>query len=73
MKPLIRLKKTRAPDNVYGHDQIEVLHFNYDGKGGAIVRYGKGRDLESIAKGDLDLILFGDPRSGVRWYRVVQR
>ncbi len=63
------LEKIADEGNVYGHDTIEILVFNYDGTGGAIVRYDGGEEIESLSRADLDYVLFGDPGSGDRWYR----
>jgi len=39
MQPIIVLKKINDNGNAYGFDKIEILQFNYDAKGGAIIRY----------------------------------
>jgi hypothetical protein len=50
-----------------------MLALNYDGKGGALVRFDKKPDLESFTGEDLDLVLLGDSGTGTRYYRVVRR
>lgn len=62
------LEKIADEGNVYGHDTIEILVFNYDGKGGAIVRYDGKEEIDSLSGADLDYVLFGHPVSGDRWY-----
>ena len=63
------LEKITDEGNVFGHDTIEILVFNYDGKGGAIVRYDGEQEIVRLFGVDLDHVLFGDPGSGDRWYR----
>ena len=70
MKPIIVLKKIRDVGNAYGFSKIEIIQFNYNGAGDAIVR-NDGAELDSMGKPDLDLVLFGDPGTGDRWYAPV--
>lgn len=70
MKPLMTLKKTKAKGNPYGYKQIAILALNYDGKGGALVRWDRNPDLESLSVEDLDVVLLGDSGTGTRYYRV---
>ena len=69
MKSVMSLRKTKAKGNAYGYARIDILVLNYDGKGGAIVRFDKKPDLESMSAGDLEIVLFGDPGEGTRYYR----
>lgn len=59
--------------NVYGFEHIHIWCFNYDGKGAAIITFDDEDELNSLFGKDLDYILFGDPGSGVRWYRPVPK
>ena len=70
-KSILTLKKVPRPvvHNPYGFERIQVLQFNYDGKGGALVRFDNGKDLECLFGSDLEMILLGEPYSGQRWYR----
>ena len=70
MTPIIVLKKISDDGNAYGFGKIEIIQFNYNGNGDAIVRHDGGQ-LESLGKQDLDLVLFGDPGNGDRWYAPV--
>ena len=60
--------KTAEDGNVLGNDTIEILLFNYNGKGDAIVRYDGGNELECLGGADLDYVLFGEPLDGKRGY-----
>ena len=71
MTDSIVFEKTEAEGNVLGHDKIEIVEFNYDGKGSALVRWDSDPDLSSLQGEELDLVLFGDPGSGTRFYRLV--
>jgi len=71
MTDSIVFEKTEAEGNVLGHDKIEIVEFNYDGNGSALVRWDSDPDLDSLGGEDLDLVLFGDPGSGTRFYRLV--
>lgn len=53
---MIRLIKTKDEGNVYGFDFIDILQFNYDGKGTALARVGSdSRNWEIVSYSDLDL------------------
>lgn len=71
MKPILTLKKVPNPvvPNPYGFERIHVLQFNYDGKGGALIRYNDEKHIEATSGVDLQMILTGEPYSGQRWYR----
>ncbi len=71
MKPIMTLRKTRAKGNPYGYALIEILVFNYDGKGGAVIRWGRNDDPEFLSGDDLDTVLFGDS-AGTRYYRLLR-
>ena len=60
------LHKITDEGNAYGCDTIEILVFNYNGQGDALVRCDG--DLGSMHRNDLALVLFGDPVTGTRWY-----
>lgn len=53
----MKFKKKKDEGNPWGWDVVEILHFNYDGKGGAIVKYND--NLDSIGLVDLNGIMFG--------------
>ena len=65
---LLILLKTSDDGNAYGFECIEVLQFNYDGQGSALVRMDG--ELDSLHPNDLDYVLHGN-EDGVRWYRPV--
>ena len=67
----MKFKKIRDEGNVYGFEVIEILGFNYDGEGSSIGKFDG--DLQSIHINDLELIMFGDPGSGNKWYRHVEK
>lgn len=71
MEPLITLIKNTEPDalnrNVYGYDKIHFLHFNYDGKGSALVTHDDDLAIDLYGPGDVDNILFGSG-DGVQIY-----
>lgn len=71
LKPILTLKKVPNPKvhNPYGFERIEILHFNFDGKGGALIRFDDEKDLQCLYGEDLQMILQGEPYSGQRWYR----
>ena len=59
MKPLLSLIKIR--ENVFGYKNVDVLAFNYDGTGKALVAmYNRPERIEIsvISNTDLDYILF---------------
>ena len=66
MNPILTLRKVRDQDNFIGFEVIEVLHFNYDGTGEALV--SADGDLMSFGGTDLNFILFGDPGDGTVYY-----
>lgn len=66
----MKFKKIRDEDNVYGFDIIEILKFNYDGEGSAIGKFDG--ELESIHVNDLEIIMFGDPGSGDKYYELFE-
>ena len=73
MKPILKFKKVK--ENVLNFDLIEIISFNYDGKGGALVFNSNKKDkkkwLASYNGVDLDLILFGDSGSCEKFYQKV--
>jgi len=66
----MKFKKITDDGNAYGFDMIEVLEFNYDGEGHAIIK--EDGELAFCHKNDLNLIMFGDPGSGEKWYELSQ-
>lgn len=64
--PIMRFRKVRDEGNCLGYDEVEILAFNYDGSGGALVR--SDGELGSIGKIDLNWLLFGDAWSGDKFY-----
>ena len=68
--PLIVLEKVTDDGNPYGFYFIEIFHFNYDGKGGALVK--QDGEFDYCHPNDLNCILFGGD-DGVRWYRPIWR
>ena len=69
IKPLLVLEKVTDDGNAYGFDRLEIVCFNYDGEGGALVK--ADGELEYFHPNDLDCILHGV--DGVRWYRPIWR
>lgn len=59
--------------NPYGFEHIHIWCFNYNGQGDAIVGYDDSDEWYELGDVDLDLVLFGDPFSGIRWYRPVRK
>ncbi len=74
-QPILILKEipgssTPKHHNVFeGYETIRIWHFNYDGKGSAIVSYDDEEELNMMAEGDLYMVMCGDPGSGHRWYK----
>ena len=64
------LKKIKDENNVIGFDIIEIIQFNYDGKGGALVK--NDGILDSYVLIDLDYILFGDSGTGEKYYELIE-
>ena len=64
-------KKIKDEGNVYGFDLIEIIKFNYDGKGSALIK--EDGELGSIHPNDLDIIMLGDPGSGEKYYQLIDR
>ena len=65
----MRLRPTDRPGNPYGFKTIEIVAFNYDGEGNAIVRYDGKPKLEWMHKKDLGLVLFPpDWNRAKPWY-----
>jgi hypothetical protein len=58
----------KKKDNVYGYDVIEVIAFNYDGKGSALT-FADG-DLMSFAQVDIETIMMGDGGDGTTHYKL---
>jgi hypothetical protein len=67
MKPLLTAKKIKDEGNAWGYKVIEILMFNYDGKGGALVR--NDGELGSYVLSDVHGILFGGD-DGEKCYEV---
>lgn len=65
----MKFKKIKDEGNSYGFDLIEIIKFNYDGEGSAIAK--EDGELCSIHPNDLDIIMFGDPGSGEKYYRLI--
>jgi hypothetical protein len=66
----MKLKKVSDEGNAYGFETIEIIKFNYDGKGGAICICDG--EMMSFMIIDLDFILFGRPGDGQKWYKFVE-
>ena len=45
-------------ENYLGFDTIDILQFNYDGKGGAICLYNGAEELDFLTLPDVEFILF---------------
>lgn len=71
IKPILTMRILPNPEshNFYGFKRVDVIQFNYDGKGSALLRIDNRNELEAFYGEDLYMILMGDPSSGVRWYR----
>jgi hypothetical protein len=74
--PILILEEIPGSDtsdapNVYGYKTIQILAFNFDGRGSALVSFDDDAELDSISSVDLNYILFGDLGSGHRWYRPI--
>lgn len=67
----MKFKKIKDEGNVYGFDLIEIIKFNYDGKGSALIK--EDGELGSIHRNDLDIIMLGDPKSGEKYYQLIDR
>lgn len=71
MEPLITLVKNTEPDalerNVYGYGKIHFLHFNYDGKGSALVTHDDDLEIDSYIAVDVENVLFGSG-NGIQIY-----
>jgi len=66
----MKFKKVTDEGNVYGYEIIEIIQFNYDGKGSAITKVDG--ELDSYNLIDLNTIMFGDPGSGDKYYKLVE-
>jgi hypothetical protein len=64
---LLRLVNAGAERERYGYQVIEVLAYNYDGKGGMLTL--ADGELKTWDGTDRDNILIGDPRDGTNWYQ----
>lgn len=62
----MKFKKTKK--NIYDFETIEVLQFNYDGQGTAIVL--NDGELDMYAVKDIENIIFGDESRGRHYERV---
>ncbi len=71
LRSIVSLKKVSDEGNAYGFEFVHILAFNYDGKGGTIVRHDDEQELDYCHGNDLDRILFGDPGTGHRCYMPV--
>lgn len=60
-------KKTDACNNPYGYKEIEIIKFNYDGDGSAIVK--EEGLLSSYGIVDINIIMFGD-EAGTKLYEL---
>ena len=69
MSPILTLRKITDDGNWYGYEIIEILAFNYDGQGTALVR--QDGEVSSYGCVDLELIIHGDPGEGTRWYEPI--
>ncbi len=67
----MKFEKIKDEGNVYGFDLIEIIKFNYDGKGSALVK--EDGALGSIHRNDLDIIMLGDPGSGEKYYQLIAK
>ena len=78
MNPL--MKFTRQFENELNHEFIEILVFNYDGKGSALglasytdKEEGYVKSLEVFSLDDLELIFFGHKdKTGAYYARVLE-
>lgn len=77
MQPLMVLERTEKDDNPLGWDRIELLAFNVDGKGGALVRVRDDDGSPSLrvisGEDDLYTMTTGDPGDLQPFYREVPR
>ena len=64
------MKKVKDENNAYGYKQIDFIQFNYDGDGSSIC-FNDG-ELSSYCENDTNMILFGDPVSGDKCYKLVK-
>ena len=54
---MIRFVKTTDKDNVYGDEVYEIIQFNFDGEGSALIEIkNKGKENELIEFGKEDLL-----------------
>jgi hypothetical protein len=58
------------PDNDFGFDTIEILQFNYDGKGNAIALGNGEPEPMALSVEDVDYIMFGDGND--QFYSVIK-
>ena len=70
MEAIVKFKKVKK--NVLNFDSVEIIAFNYDGEGSALVlpssKGDKAKRVESYQREDLDVILFGDFVTGDIFY-----
>ena len=66
---IVKFKKIKDEGNCYGFDLIEIIKFNYDGEGSALVK--QDGELSSYCSSYLDIIMFGDPGSGEKFYQLI--
>ncbi len=67
---LFTMVKISDEGNAYGFNRIDIIALNYDGDWGAIARNDDSETLDYYALIDLELVMFGDPGTGERWYKV---
>ena len=69
--PILKLKQVK--ENAYGYERIDIVHFNFDGEGSALVYcyHEKEKHLASFRGKDLYRILIGDPGSGDIYYKEI--
>lgn len=67
--PIMRFRKIKDEGNCLGYNEIEILVFNYDGSGGALLR--SDGELNALGKIDLGWLLFGDAWSGEKSYELI--
>lgn len=65
----MKFKKIKDEGNVIGYDLIEIIKFNYDGKGSALVK--EDGKLGSLHPNDLNYVMFGND-SGEEYYQLIE-
>ena len=63
---MLKFKKIRDEGNVLGHEEFEIIEFNYDGNGSALLK-ANGM-LDSLGLADVNYMMFGDAGTGEKYY-----